>query len=79
MREHLAAYQTYVNLTKKKKELLADYKAAKEEERIAKMTHINKANQAYRRLNSDLDLDMGKRGSSSAASKRTGDLSMEER
>ena len=80
VREHLKAYQTYTNLTKKKKELLADYKAAKEEERIAKMTRASKVTDAFKRLNSDLDLDMeGKRNSSSVAGKRTGDLSMEER
>ena len=69
-----------MNLTKKKKELLANYKAAKEEERIAKMTRVSKATDAFKRLNSDLDLDMGaKRGSSSVIGKRTGDLSLEER
>jgi hypothetical protein len=44
------------------------------------MTRVSKATDAFKRLNSDLDLDMGaKRGSSSVIGKRTGDLSLEER
>ena len=44
------------------------------------MTRASKVTDAFKRLNSDLDLDMeGKRNSSSVAGKRTGDLSMEER
>jgi len=44
VRTHLEAHQTYQTLTKRKKELLADYKKAKEEERIARMTKVSKAN-----------------------------------
>ena len=36
VRDHLEAHRNYVTLTKRKKELLLAYKAAKEEERIAK-------------------------------------------
>ena len=63
-------------IAKKKKELLVAYKKAKEDERIARMTKVSKANKAYSKLNNDLDLDLGvgRRDSSSAASKRTGDL-----
>ena len=45
------------------------------------MTRASKGNQAFKRLNNDLDLDLepGRRNSSSAASKRTGDLTLEER
>ena len=57
--DHLRAHQTYQELTKKKKELLAAYKAAKEEERISKMTRVSKANAAFKRMNSDLDLELG--------------------
>ena len=54
-----------------------DYKKAKEDERIARMTKVSKAN----KLNNDLDLDLGlgRRDSSSAASKRTDDLTVSER
>ena len=83
VKAHLEAHKTYQNLTKRKKELLADYKKAKEEERIARMTKASKAtNGAFQRMNSDLNLDIGlgsKRDSSSAASKRAGDMTMEER
>ena len=45
------------------------------------MTRASKGNAAFKRLNNDLDLDLepGRRNSSSAASKRTGDLTLEER
>ena len=81
---HLESYTRYTDLTKKKKELLASYKTAKDEERIARMTKASKDTKNFKRLNSDLDLDHdsmapGRRGASSAASKRTGDLTTEER
>lgn len=74
VRDHLEAHRNYLALTKRKKELLLAYKAAKEEERISRMTKVSKANKAYSRLNSDLDLGMGtgRRNSSSAACKRNG-------
>ena len=45
------------------------------------MTRVSKANAAHKRINNDLDLDLGagRRNNSSAASKRTGDLTLEER
>ncbi len=45
------------------------------------MTRVSKANAAHKRINNDLDLDLGgnRRTNSSAASKRTGDLTLEER
>ena len=50
---------------------------------MTKASKASKNNAALQRLNSDLDLDLGttggRRDSSSAASKRTGDMSMEER
>ena len=60
---------------------MAEYKKAKEEERISRMTRVIKANAKFGKINNDLDLDLGvgRRDSSSAASKRTGDLTMEER
>ena len=68
-------------MTAQKKKLLIDYKKAKEEERIGRMTRVSKANAAHKRINNDLDLDLGggRRNNSSAASKRTGDLTLEER
>ena len=63
-----------------KKELLTEYKKAKEDERIARMTRASKATQANKQLNADLNLGLGnRRQSSSAASQRAGDLSHEER
>ena len=81
VRSHLEAHQKYTNLIKTKKELLVAFKKAKEEERISRMTKVSKANKAFGKLNNDLDLDlgMGRRDSSSAASKRTDDLTTEER
>jgi len=81
VRSHLEAHQTYTDLTKRKKELLTAYKKAKEDERIARMTKASKATNAFGKMNNDLDLDLGigRRDSSSAASKRTGDLTAEER
>lgn len=72
--EHLKAYQTHLDLTKRKKELLANYKAAKEQERISKMTKATKTNAAFKRLNSDLDLgdSLGGPRSGSASGRRTG-------
>ena len=68
-------------MTTRKKELLTAYKKAKEDERIARMTRASKATKAFGKMNNDLDLDLGlgRRDSSSAASKRTGDLTAEER
>lgn len=45
------------------------------------MTRVSKANAKFGKINNDLDLDLGvgRRDSSSAASKRTGDLTLEER
>ena len=45
------------------------------------MTKVSKANKQFGKLNNDLDLDMsgGRRDSSSAASKRTDDLTTAER
>ena len=79
MRDHLAAFEKYQSLTRQKKELLAEYKKAKEEERIARMTRVSKAERVIGKLNSDLNLDLGRRQSSSGASKRASDLSVEER
>ena len=81
VRGHLEAHKKYTDLTNRKKELLTSYKKAKEDERIARMTKVSKATKAYGKLNNDLDLDLGvgRRESSSAASKRTGDLTTEER
>ena len=45
------------------------------------MTKASKATKNFGKMNNDLDLDLGlgRRDSSSAASKRTGDLTAEER
>lgn len=60
---------------------MASYKEAKEAERVAKMTKATKNNAVFKRINSDLDLELGGGvRSGSAAGKRTGvALSMEER
>jgi len=67
---HTEAYNKYQDFTRQKKELLTEYKKAKEDERIARMTKASKATKANKQLNKDLGLDlgMGRRESSSAAS-----------
>ena len=44
VREHCAAYDKYLKLTQEKKEMIADYKKAKEEERISRMTKVSNKN-----------------------------------
>ena len=61
VRLHLEAYNKYLNITKQKKELLTEYKKAKEEERISRMTRASKATQATKQLNADLDFGLGNR------------------
>ena len=78
VREHCTAYDKYLKLTQEKKELIAEYKKAKEEERIARMTKVSNKNSNLSKLNKDLALDSAvpRRNNSSAGSSRVSDLSL---
>ena len=58
--EHCEAYEKYLKLTKEKKELIAEYKKAKEDERIARMTKVSASKNNLASLNKDLGLDYDK-------------------
>lgn len=79
VKEHCVAYDNYLDLTKEKRELIVKYKGAKEEERISKLTKYDAKKTTYRRLNSDLDLELGNRGASAGSRSAFGKMSMEER
>ena len=81
VREHVRAYERYQDLTKKKKELIVQFKEAKEEQRVQKLTSMNAKNRGAKKLNADLDLGMGSARNNSAAGARSsaGMQSMEER
>ena len=80
VREHCHAYENYLILQKEKKELILKYKEAKEEERISKLTKYDASKKTYKRLNSDLDLHLGARGSSASDARSAANkMSLEER
>ena len=71
LKEHCVAYDTYLDLTKEKKETILKYKEAKEEERISKLTKYDASKKHYKRLNSDLDIEFGSARGSSATGARS--------
>ena len=80
VQEHCSAYEKYIMLTKHKKELLSEYKQAKEQERISRMTKVRGVSKNLHALNKDLALDsrssVKRNNSSAGSSSRVSDMSL---
>lgn len=62
IKEHVAQYERYLELTEQKRQLLAAYKEAKKRQQAQRVGKVDTQNALYSRLNSDLELLMGEDG-----------------